>query len=993
MRALFHRFGLALGLAIALLNLEGNRVVAAAAAEIAGEWDAYTVSRGAPVIAAAAAAVVLAVVVAFSAFMPLMSTRRGRLAWAVAMSMIAVPFALELSTGRRARVPAMRVPFVLGVTLSFAVIAGVVAPYLYTRRQRWMAPLLGFAALTVALFADVRMLPRLYPVFHHALLAAAAIGIVLLAAGLAEVLPLRARDGLAALGLLALLWVGLRVPSAGRDLAKYDNARRILDERSALLGRAVALASRRWPPTPLDDPGEGPDPLAQSSTRALDATGRDLLLITVDALRADHVGAYGYPRKTTPTLDALAAEGCVFDRAYTATPHTSYAIASLMTGKYMRPILALEAAGGGARKADETWAGLFRTYGFRTAEFYPPAIWAVDGDRFAPLVQRKLDFEFFKDEFAAPDLRRKQIGEYVASAPPGKPLFVWLHLFEPHEPYVAHAAHDFGPTELDRYDSEIAAADAGIGAVVKDFRAARPGAIVIVSADHGEAFGEHGARYHGTTVYEEQVRVPLIVSAPGLIKPHHIDRPVQLIDLMPTMLSAYGIPRPPRVRGLDLGGLLAGRDEPGEGIAFAEVEDMAMLARGSLRLVCNRRTVTCPLFDLARDPLQLYPLLGDPNIDRLRREMAAVIAGSARLEGFSAGNSWPEALRRGYAGDVDAAIEVAALLDDVDVGFRRRAAEVLARLASPLTETHVRRALEKEKDEITHKWLAIARLRTAREHPASPGEIARVAAIDDRHVTLAVGERFAALAVGEAVERGGVSPGPVALAKIYGVLVDWFPIARADADLGRAILRVLPVVFRGSIGVQAKRATKALGDALGDVRLRVEAANTLGALGDPEAATVLEKVIAGERHVDARIPEVIALARVGAGARALIHLVRYLGVPEPPPGAADALPIVVETPHAWLATKSAALLVVPKGSAHRLIVVGAKKVRAKVHGVEVAGDGIVELGDRLAKRAGEPVAVNVTADEGKVLMIALVPRVDDLPPPKPDRSLPEAHEK
>lgn len=968
MRTLFHRLGIAIGLAILLLNTEGTRVAYVAANEIAGEWDAYTIARGAPSIAIVAAALMIVVVVAMSSFVPLLATRRGRIGWGVAAAMIAVPFALELSTGRKARVPSFRVPLVIAVVVAFVVAAAIVAPAIHRRWRRWMGPMFGLPLFCAALFADVRVLPRLYPVFHHALLAMMAIAIVVFADGFLA-LPKRLLDVAAAFAIVFFGLVARRVPGAGRDLAKYDNARRIVDERSALLSRAVALAAKRWPPPPLEDGDEAPDPLALSAARTLDATGHDLLLITIDAVRADHVGAYGYARPTTPAIDALARDGVVFEHAYTATPHTSYAISSLMTGKYMRPILALESAAGSARRPDETWAGLFRTYGFRTAAFYPTAIWAVDANRFAALIDRKLDFEYEKAEFAAPDLRRKQVADYVAGVPRSKPLFVWVHLFEPHEPYVAHPGHDFGPNELDKYDSEIAAADAGVGGMVADFRAARPGSIVIVSADHGEAFGEHGARYHGTTVYEEQVRVPLIVSAPGLIKPRRIDRPVQLIDLLPTMVSAYAIPRPPRMRGLDLGSLLAGRDDPGEGVAFAEVEDMAMIARGPLRLICNRRTATCPLYDVSKDPFELTALVGDGRADRLRKEMAAVIAGSARLEGF-ADSTWPEALRRGFAGDATAAVEVAALLDDVNVTFRRRAAEVLTRLAAHDTESHVRRALAKEADPTTRQWLAIARVRTAKEHPATAKELADVTALLESPMN-----RWAALALGEA--NAGTT-------RAFELLVEWFPTARADADLGRAILAVLPAMQKKT-SADSKRATIPIGDALGDVRLRVEAAHALGLLGDPGAAPLLEKVIAGERHVDARVPEVIALARVGKPERALVHIVRYLGVPEPPPGAADALLTIVGevVPPSWVATTKKARLVVPRATAHRLIVVGATDARVVVDGETLTGGPILELGDRVAKKP----SIEVSSDNGK--LIAVVPRVDDLPPPKPDRTLDE----
>lgn len=1005
LRRLAWRWSLASILAALALNAEGDRVLFAAGAEVAGDWDAYTVARGAPAIAIVATAVVLLLLVAFSAFASLWESRRGRLAWAAAMSIVALPFALELSTGRKAQALAVRVPFVLGTMLAAALVAGVLAPILAraARGRRWLPTAGGLGLSAAALLTDHRVLPRLYPVFHHALVVVAALGLVLVAEGLLELFEpsrwgKRALDVSVAIGVFMVASAARRVGPAGRDLARYDNARRIVDERSDLLARAAALAARRWPPPPLEDVVDGPDPLAQASTRALDATGRDLLVVTIDALRADHVGAYGYGRKTTPGLDALAAEGTLFTHAYTPTPHTSYAVASLMTGKYMRPVLALEAASGGGRRPDETWAGLLRTYGFRTAAMYPPAIWAVDGVRFAALIERKLDFEYQKEEFAAPDLRAKQVEDWIATAPADKPLFLWVHLFEPHEPYVAHAEHPFGDTELDRYDSEIAAADAGLDRIVKSFRKRKPGSVVIVSADHGEAFGEHGARYHGTTVYEEQVRVPLIISAPGLVAHRTVDRPVQLVDLLPTVLSAYAVPRPPRVRGLDLGSLLAPAEPPpGEGIAFSEVEDMAMLARGSLRMVCNRRTSTCPVYDLAKDPLQLSAL---PTDDRLRKDLAAIIAGSAKLEGFAGSDaaSWPEALRRGFAGDREAAEEVSGLLDDVDVAFRRRAGEVLSRLASPKTEAAVRRALGRETDALARGWLAIARVRTAVDAPASAPELGAVVKLLDQPSFT----RWAALAIGEGIARGIPTPGPLVAGRAFDVLVEWFPSARADADLGRAILEVLPPLSRGAMGSSPKRASKALKDALGDVRLRVAVAETLGKLGDTEVAKDLDALLAVERHVDARAPIALALGRLGKPERALVHLARFLGVPEPPPGAGDALValsskaerptwLAVLTPPAKTARPS---LTPPKGSEHRLVVAGpprGAKVHLRIEGAELDAvvdevGAVFELGTRVFARSGL-VPVDVSTDRGTIAVVAFVARVPDLPPPKPDRTL------
>src|SRR5262249_20720174 len=146
-----------------------------------------------------------------------------------------------------------------------------------------------------------------------------------------------------------------------------------------------------------------------------------------------------------------------------------------------------------------------------------------------------------------------------------------------------------------------------VGLIVDAVRKARPGAVVLVTADHGEEFGEHGGRYHGSSVYEEQVRVPLLISAPGLLKSRRVSQPVQLVDLLPTVLAGLNIPRPARVRGTDLGPLLVGKPPaPGfeEGFAFAETDEQTLLARGELRLVCARKIGACALYDLARDPGQ-----------------------------------------------------------------------------------------------------------------------------------------------------------------------------------------------------------------------------------------------------------------------------------------------------------------------------------------------------------------------------------------------------
>ena len=426
--------------------------------------------------------------------------------------------ALGVSTGRHFASWGARGPFVAALVVAGAACGVLVAPRVagLARRPAWLGAL-GAGVATAAWLADALVLRRLYPAFHLALLATSLVGgaLAALAVRSASEGP-SSRAGRVLGVVMGALVVGCAVltPHAARELERLSNLRIILVEHAPILGRTVEAAEAVRPREASED-GASPGTLPSAEiTRSLDWTGHDLVLITVDALRADHVSAYGYARATTPSLDALAREGTLFDAAYCPTPHTSYSITSMMTGKYLRPLLAL-----GLGEDSETWAQDLRRYGWRTAAFYPPAVFFIDEDRFPRFEESRLGFEYAKVEFADPALREEQVRGYLDGAPSTAPLFLWVHFFEPHEPYVPHPGHVFTggrSADEDAYDGEVAAADDGIGRIVRLVRARRPGAIVVVTADHGEEFGEHGGRYHGTTVYEEQVRVPLVVVGPGV---------------------------------------------------------------------------------------------------------------------------------------------------------------------------------------------------------------------------------------------------------------------------------------------------------------------------------------------------------------------------------------------------------------------------------------------------------------------------------------------
>lgn len=787
----------------------------------------------------------------------------GRPTWRVGYTAVAglcgAALAMGISDGRHFQQDLVRAGFVIAVGVLSAGCAYAFAPLLRWVLEHAPRRTALIAALLSVLTACTNqvVLVRLYPAFHLAL---AVLTVAFGAIALNAVLGQRTKyTSLAATG-VTLLWVGAAIttrPGAER-FANFDNLRFLLLEKAPTLGFLVRAASALAPPAPLDAPTTE---LSATSTpgAAPDLRERDVLLISVDAMRADHVGAYGYGRPTTPHMDQLAREGTRFDRAYCATPHTSYSVVSLMTGKYARPLLR-QGVGGDS----ETIAGLLREYGYHTGAFYPPAVFFIDEARFSSFRESQLGFEYQKVEFAEGQKRIDQVAQFLGKQPEQARVFTWVHLFGPHEPYELHPKHDFGARDLDRYDSEIRAADDTVGALIALARARDPRTVVILTADHGEEFGEHGGRYHGTSVYEEQVRVPLIVSAPGAVDVGVVTQPVQTVDVLPTLLSGLRIPSRPRVRGRDLGPFLlpSGAQAPaGEGFAYSETDDHTLLAERDQRLVCARKIGACKLFDLQRDPTQQTDIsnLEPARFLELKTRLRTFSASHGSFEEHGArqeGRGWPAPLLRGLAGEVDAAPEIAVLLDDADVVIRRKSAELLFELKHPESAPGLRLALQRDEDSEVRNWSALALVRL--------GEGVSLDLLSSASSDRVNWQRLAALALAETGDRRGEA-----------LLVDWWTDADSrDFERSEQLLGA----FRA---LKSKRAVWPLIQTLADVRLRPSIAQTLAVIGDEEARGPLALALSTERYQGARVVLAQALLRLGAKEELAAPLVRFLGVPDP----------------------------------------------------------------------------------------------------------------
>ncbi|HEV3031030.1 MAG TPA: sulfatase-like hydrolase/transferase [Polyangia bacterium] len=788
--------------------------------------------------------------------------------------------AFALFTGPKAsRVPAHTALSIclalLGTTAIFALVRvygiTLMAARLTRAARLAAAPASGGAlapATAVALFlaaigthaANVTVLPRLYPWFH-ASAALVAFVLALMAVRLVVALAPRGRSRRRRLAGALVFATLVGVAFSLHALAGSQVLRFAAHERTAM----TSLALRAVPTSLRSHTAAGAErQVAEMDLPPLPDGPRrpeaDVLLITIDALRADHVGAYGYTRVTTPHIDRLAAGGVRFARAYSQAPHTSFSVASMLTGKYF-PTLARLAPG----EIHEPIAAVLRTYGWRTAAFYPPAVFYVDAAKTKMYAATNFSFEYVKFEYIDAQRRVDQVLDYYDTVKPQR-SFVWIHFFEPHEPYEAHAGFAFGAGDMDRYDSEIAYTDAAVGRLVAEARTRRPGTIVVVAADHGEEFDEHGGRYHGSTLYEEQLHVPLIVSVPG-VAPGVVSDQVELIDVTPTVLNLLDIPVPARMRGTDLGPWLATPPAPAARLppAFAEVEDRRMVVWRDEKLICDLHWGFCAYYDLANDPRETRNL-AEEKPERaafMRALLDHWLDGHVRLEPLLArgasnpeGGPVPKAIERGRLGDLLAAPELGALMiSGGPLAQRREAAQLLVGLP-PRRETAAALArAAADADPIIANWAAVGAVRIG-----DVGARARVRSLVGADGPVAAPDLRvrAALALAGVGDPSGV------------------PVLADALDHCEDVLLCRLIIL--SLGqLRDARAVPALLAHLPEVQNRREMVDALGEIGDVAARDALVERLKRDEYVPVRVRAAVALARIGDAAAvvALEHAARH----------------------------------------------------------------------------------------------------------------------
>ena len=307
----------------------------------------------------------------------------------------------------------------------------------------------------------------------------------------------------------------------------------------------------------------------------------DILLISIDTLRADRLGCYGYAAAQTPNIDRLAADGVVFETASSQVPLTLPSHASMLTG--LIPPRHGARLNEGNRVPDEvtTLAETLRDQGYQTGAF----VAALPMARIGGLDQ---GFDIYDDKLpqvrtpGSAVAREERYAEEVLAAARAwlagtdarRPVFAFVHLYDVHAPYEK----PLPGANVGSYDGEIAYVDRSLGPFLSSLheQARWSRLLTVLTADHGEALGEHGEQTHGLFVYESTLHVPLIFHWPGVIAPRRVRSLVGIIDIPPTILALAKLPRLPDIDGQSLAGLLG--DQPASGQRGAVLRKPARLA-------------------------------------------------------------------------------------------------------------------------------------------------------------------------------------------------------------------------------------------------------------------------------------------------------------------------------------------------------------------------------------------------------------------------------
>jgi arylsulfatase A-like enzyme/Flp pilus assembly protein TadD len=390
----------------------------------------------------------------------------------------------------------------------------------------------------------------------------------------------------------------------------------------------------------------------------------NVLLVTIDTLRADHLGCYGDAQAHTPNINRLAAEGTRFKTVVTAAPLTLPSHCSIMTGVYPMVHGVRDNVGYRLDPSAETLAQILKRNGYATGAI----VGAYVLDRSFGL---GAGFDYYYDHFDAAGRETVNMAELKRRGSEvtdrgiawirrvrGRPFFAWIHFYDPHDPYDPPAPfkQQFAARP---YDGEIAYVDQQLGRLFAFLKDAGlwQNTIIVLTADHGESLGEHRELRHGYFIYDATATVPLIVR-PVAAKPRVVSNAVRSIDIAPTILQLTGIPKGKAMQGATLSGPGSERD------AYSETFYPLQFGWSPLRSVRvgNLKYIDAPrpeLFELDVDPKELTNRAADrPAVAAEMKNKIEMLQASSGVAAKAVYHLTPEQVEKlaklGYLGNADA---------------------------------------------------------------------------------------------------------------------------------------------------------------------------------------------------------------------------------------------------------------------------------------------------------------------------------------------------
>jgi arylsulfatase A-like enzyme len=373
------------------------------------------------------------------------------------------------------------------------------------------------------------------------------------------------------------------------------------------------------------------EPSATASAAPAAPVAKNFLLIAIDTLRADRMGVYGYGRPTTPRIGEYAKSARFFAHSYSAGTNTGVSFSAMQRsatrgGVFDESRQTLFEAMSGAgfvtaqvnAASDEKWLAL------ESWKPYKDVIMRGIGTATHATGEERWDGDRVTDEAIA----------YLSSIPPGTRHATWVHYLDTHLPREWRSEYDYGHSESDIYDGEVAFVDRQVGRLLDFLKSSGrlDDTIVVLMSDHGEGFGEHEMDQHQNRPHSDQIVVPMIVWAPGAA-PARVEAPVTTIDIAPTVLGALGLPGLANAEGVDmLAADLAPRPifaETPINVPQPSFFDYAV-TDGSWRLIYDVWGDTTELYDLAADPAELRNLAdAEPTkVNEMKRTMARWLDGT-----------------------------------------------------------------------------------------------------------------------------------------------------------------------------------------------------------------------------------------------------------------------------------------------------------------------------------------------------------------------------